>query len=102
MLRPGANEISILNVNYEFDRVEVYRRDAPDDSLRFLATATFPAPPDMRSFASTFRDSLGASLASRYEFRPFSGADAHPRLPVLYVTSDSTYAASVESTPPGR
>ncbi len=96
LLKPEANWISIFNTEYEYDRVEIYRRDADTDSLRRFGTARFPPPPDPQSIAAIFGDSLGASLDSRYEFHPSMGEDALPLLPVTYATSESGYAAEVE------
>lgn len=97
LLKPEGNLLSLFNTEYGYNRVEIYRRSAAMDSLQHIGTAAFPPPPDMHSIASVLLDSLGASLDSRYEFRPYMGEAALSRLPVTYATSDSAYAAQIES-----
>jgi hypothetical protein len=101
VLRPEGNVISIINAplkeSERYTRVEMSRRDTEADSFRPHGTISFPPPPDVRSLSATFPDTMNSGLANRYEFEGFTAAGERVRVPVLYATTDSAYAAAVRA-----
>ena len=78
-------------------RVEVLRRDTAADALRPNGTVEFAPEADIRSMQATYADTSRSALTNRYEFRAYTTAGALVPLPVLYSTTDSTYAGTVRS-----
>lgn len=96
ILTPEKNYITITQLDYTFDRVDIYRKDDDNEEFRPLGTARSLPFPHPSSLILNLVDTLSTSLNSRYEFHPFAGDSALVRLRVTYATSDQAYAQQLE------